>query len=643
MRMRKAGPRPIKRSASRKAGTAIAVAAGLCVGVGHAGDASAFEIFGLKFFEKKDDSAEVIDPVAYSVTLTVEGADKDLEENLQGSSLLVQKKDEPVSGDLGLVIRAREDRDRLIAALYETAHYGGVVDLSINGIPIGKLPPNPNFPHQGPVPVTIRVEPGPVFTLGQVRFTGDAEQLDPANYDLVPGGEAGSNVILKAAEKMVADLKTLGHPLAKLTARDVVADHFGNKVDVTIGVEAGPQADIGPVGVTGTKDVDAGFVRRYSRVKPGDSYTPEQLKKAGDRLRELGVFSSVTVKEADTLAPDGSLPVTIEVSEGKQRYFGVGATVSSIDGFGVQGYWGHRNLFGQAEQLRFDGAIGGLGETTDVGNLDYSAGVSFTKPGAFFPAATLTASVKASTQDNTSYDINLVTAQTGLSYEMSDYDTISGGVSLEWANVTDAFGDNDYLTLSTPFEYVRDTRDNKLDATGGYRASISATPSYEILGSTPFIDLQGSLSAYRSLTEEDRIVLAGKVSIGSLFGSGSLADIPANRRFYEGGGGSVRGYAFQEISPYNGAGDATGGRSFMTGSLEARIKITDTIGIVPFFDFGTVSAANFPDFSDIRAGAGVGLRYATPFGPIRLDVAMPLNKYPGGSDYGIYAGIGQSF
>jgi translocation and assembly module TamA len=105
----------------------------------------------------------------------------------------------------------------------------------------------------------------------------------------------------------------------------------------------------------------------------------------------------------------------------------------------------------------------------------------------------------------------------------------------------------------------------------------------------------------------------------------------------------VRGYSYQEISPYNDNGDPTGGRSYVTGSLEARIKITDTIGIVPFIDVGTVSDSTFPGFSDIRAGAGAGIRYATPFGPLRLDFAMPLNKYEDGTDYGIYAGIGQSF
>ena len=105
----------------------------------------------------------------------------------------------------------------------------------------------------------------------------------------------------------------------------------------------------------------------------------------------------------------------------------------------------------------------------------------------------------------------------------------------------------------------------------------------------------------------------------------------------------MRGYAYQEITPRNDDGDPLGGRSYMLASFVTRVKITETIGVVPFIDVGTVSSQTYPDFSDIRAGAGLGFRYATPFGPLRLDVAMPLNRYDDGSTFGIYAGIGQSF
>lgn len=640
--MRKRLSKPKNSSAFRKVAIALPVAAGL-IWAAPINAAFAFEIFGLKLFERKDDRLEVIDPVNYTITVNVAGDDRDLRKQLERNSLLLQDEGTPVSGDLGLVIKARDDRDRLIATLYENSLYGGIVSVTVNGTLLEDLPPNPDFPDGATVPVVIQVEPGPAFVLGKVTLGGDAARLDPSEYALSPGKPAGSATILKAAEKIIVDLKAEGRPLARLTAREVVADHENRTVDVTISAEAGPMAPIGTVGVTGAKKVDPEFIARYSRIRPGQTYSPKQLDAAAKRLRELSVFSSVTMKEADGLAADGSLPIEIQVAEGKHRFFGVGATVSSIDGLGVEGYWGHRNLFGQAEQLRIEGSVGRLGDTKDVGNLDYTAGISFIKPGAFFPAATLSASIKAATRETTSYDINTITALTSLSYEMTDQDTVSGGVGIEWADVDDAFGQNEYLTVYLPFEYVRDTRDDKLNPTEGYRGSVAAIPSYEIYGSTPFISLQGSISGYYSLGQDDLVILAGKLSAGSLFGSGTLGDIPANRRFFAGGGGSVRGYAFEEISPYNAADEATGGRSFTTASFEARIKITETIGIVPFIDVGTVSASNFPDFSDIRAGAGIGLRYATPFGPIRLDVAMPLNKYEGGSSFGIYAGIGQSF
>lgn len=603
----------------------------------------AFTIFGITLFGEEDAAAEVIDPVNYTIEIDTGSADSDLAEVLNDSSLLKRDEDTPASGDLGLVIKARDDRDRLVAALYENARYGGVVTVSVNGIRLEDLPPDPTFRRSGPIPVSISVDPGPLFTLGDVVFKEDAARLDPADYGLAPGGGAGSLAILRAGERIVADLKAEGRPLARITSRDVVADHETQTIDVTIIARSGPVADIGEVTVTGTEKVNSGFVQRYSRLSPGRRYAPEEIRKSADRLRKLGVFSSVTVKEANELAADGSLPLEIEVSEGKHRYFGVGATISTIDGAGLQGYWGHRNLFGNAESVRVDGSVSRLGAIRNLQDLDYAAGITFSKPGAFFPAATLNASVKAATQDTEHYDVASVTGKVGLSYEITDQDTISGNVSLEWADVDDAFGNRRYLTFGLPFEYVRDTRDNALDATEGYRLSVNATPSYDMLGQTFFTSFEGSASAYYGIGEENRVVFAAKAAAGTLFDTGSLADIPAHHRFFAGGGGSVRGYAYEEISPYDAAGKATGGRSYALGSLEARVKVTDSIGLVPFFDFGTVSAANYPDFSDIRMGAGVGLRYATPFGPIRLDVAMPLDRYPGGSQYGIYAGIGQSF
>lgn len=626
-----------------RAGFSGALAAALLLGCALAPAAQAFELFGIHLFGERKETETVSDPVRYELTLEAPGADDDLLETLQNASSLHNDREQPVSGDLGVVVKARDDRDRLIAALYENARYGGVVHVSVAGTDIDSLPPNPTFPRNRPVPVTVRVEPGPVFTLGEVRLEGEAAGRDPKALGLEPGGNASSILILRAGERLVATLRQEGRPLAKLDRREVIADHATRRVDVTLAATGGPVAPVGAVTVTGTRRVDGDFVRDYSRLNAGQPFSPEDMKKASDRLRDLGVFSSVTIKEANALAPDGSIPVAIEVAEGKHRYFGFGAQVSTTDGAGFSGYWGHRNLFGKAETLRFEGAVSRLGETTDVTGLDYSAGVIFSKPGIFVPAARLDASLRAKTEHPDTYEAQSVTAAAGITYEINDRDTVSGGGEIDWTKAEDAYGTNEYLTVSLPLTAKRDARDNKLDPTNGYTVSLAAKPSYEINNSTVFSSFEGTVTGYRGLGENNRVVLAGKAALGTLVGTDDLSKIPTTRRFFAGGGGSVRGYAYQEISPYNADGDATGGRSYALASAEARVKVTDTIGVVPFIDAGTVSTKMVPDFSDIRAGAGLGLRYSTPFGPLRLDVAVPLNKYEDGTKYGIYAGIGQSF
>jgi translocation and assembly module TamA len=633
---------PTVSSAYRKTGTALAVLAVMLCAPPSLRDAHAFKIFGISFFEDDDESAEVIDPVNYTLDLDTGKADDDLKESLENASRLFQEKEEPVSGNLGLVIRARDDRDRLLAALYENARYGGVVAITVNGQDIDSLPPDPVFPEGAPIPVSVTVTPGPVFTIGKVTLQGDALGKDPEDYELVPGAQANSTLIIKAGEQVVEDLKTEGRPLARLTRRAAVADHTTNTVDIDIAAEGGPVAPFGAVTVIGTKTVDPQFVADYSRLNTGSRYSPEEIRKANERLRALGVFASITIKEPTALAPDGSLPLTIEVSEGTHRYFGGGAQYSTTDGFGIQGYWGHRNLFGQAESLRVEGSVSRLGEN-DISSLDYNAGILFAKPGAFGPASTFNASLKASLLDPDAYSATVFTGAAGATFELSDVDTLSGGAELSWADIEDPFGTNEYLTAALPFEFVRDTRDNKLNPTEGYRASINAKPSYEFNGQTFFSSFEGSISGYYGFGDENSTVLAGRLAAGTIVGGDGLVDIPATRRFYLGGGGTVRGYSYQEISPRNDDDELLGGRSYVNATFEARIGITDTIGLVPFVDVGTVSAKTAPDFSDIKAGAGIGVRYLTPFGPIRLDVAVPLNPYPGGTSYGIYAGIGQSF
>lgn len=605
--------------------------------------ATAFELFGFRLWGSSEEDTDIVDPLRYSATLTVTDGDEDLRDALKDASELMAEQERPVSGSLGLLSRARADRELLIAALYRAARYDGVVNIAIGGRALDDILPDAEFTGE-PVPVTITVDPGAVFTLGDVALKGDAADLIPARFGLISGGSAGSDAILKAESDIVRVLREEGRPLAKVTGREIVADHATRTLDVSLTVAAGSIAPYGETTVEGTEQVDPEFTRYMTGLEPGRIYSPKEMREARDRLAGLEVFSSINLREAEALNPDGSIPIYLRVSERKFRYYGGGASYSTTEGLGLEGYWGHRNLFGRAEKLRIGGSISGIGDRGDLGELNYNAGIMFERPGVIGPDSKFFANLRTVYEHPDAYDRFSTGGGVGIQYELSPTQTLSAELTVDWEEVTDALNPEgkDYLLVSTPLRYVFDNRDDKLNPKRGFRALAFAEPTYDFLNSTSFVKMRAEGSTYRAVDEAGRFVLAARATLGSVVGA-DLADIPADRRFYAGGGGSVRGYAYQGIGPKDAFGDPIGGRSLAEASLEMRIGVTDTIGIVPFIDAGTVSEAEFPDFSDFKTGAGLGLRYITPFGPLRVDVAVPLNPDPDDPSFGLYAGIGQAF
>jgi translocation and assembly module TamA len=609
--------------------------------------AEAFELFGFKLFENDTTQAvEVVDPLSYSVTLEVAGndIDGDLRSELEAASQLVQGADRPVSGSIGLIQRANGDFEQLIAALYENARYAGEVRILLDGRRLADLPPDAKLGGSGPVPVRILVDPGKQFRFGDVSVRdADGRVYSAVEQGLAPGQLARSTVILDAEQALVLELERDGHPFAKVSGRDVVADHARGLLDVSLELDAGPVAPFGQTAVDGAESVDSQFIARMAGIRQGEQYDPEELAAAEKRLRALEVFSSVNVRGSESLSGDGSVPVEVTVSERKHRYLGVGATYSSTDGGGLEAYWGHRNLFGRAEKLRIEGSVSSLGKTGQVKDMTWRGAALFEKPGVLGPASKFVSRLELEQENPDAYRRFSVEAAAGITYELTAQQTVSAGVNVEYARLTDSFNvDLETITVALPLEYVRDTRDSKLNPTSGTRLSLLVEPTYEINGGATFVKLRAEASAYRALDADKRFVLAGRVAAGTIYGA-SLASVPANRRFYAGGGGSVRGYGYQDIGPVNAAGQPTGGRSLIETSAEIRIGVTDTIGLVPFVDAGLVSASETFSGAKFKAGAGIGVRYSTPFGPLRVDVAVPLNKDATDPDYGIYAGIGQAF
>jgi translocation and assembly module TamA len=612
--------------------------------------ALAFELFGHKFFESEDETLVVADAQTYTLELTVASTDGDLTGVIRNASSLARDEKRPPAGTAGLIARALGDYARIMAALYTQGYYGGSIQIEIDGAPAETL--RPDVELADPVPVRVSVDPGPLFSFGVIRIEGmpndkmtkeDADVLDLGDWQLTQGAIARSGAVLDAERRLVDVWRQRGHPHARITTRDVVADHRSLTVDVTLIVEPGPAARFGAVQVTGTERMDPAYVRWMTGIQPGEEYDPDALERARQRLQDLGVFASVSIEEADSIGDDGLLPITFNVSERKRRLIGGGVSVSTIDGATLEGYWMHRNLFGHAESLRFDAEVSRIGAGGFSTDVSYGLATTFRRPGVFTPDTDLTLKLAAEREFVDPYESTTISARGGLDHQFNKALSGSSAVNVEWADINDAFGNEHYYIVSLPSELDYDRRNNELDPTRGMRGTLNMEPLADVVGGTVALVARGSLSGYLSLSGGDRMVLAGRTAVGSIVGGDSLSDIPATRRFFLGGGGSIRGYEYRSIGPEVG-GEVVGGRSFWETSAELRFRVTDKIGIVPFVDAGTAYDEPYFNFSeDVYVGAGLGLRYYTPLGPIRFDVAVPVSPEWSPWDVAFYVGLGQSF
>ena len=398
---------------------------------------------------------------------------------------------------------------------------------------------------------------------------------------------------------------------------------------------------LGPIAVRGTKDLDPAFVARQTGLVPGEQYDPDAIARANKRLTRLEVFRSERIADQGDIGPGGMLPIEVAVQEMPGHRFGLGADYSTVDGLGLNGYWLARNLFGQAERLRLDAKVANIGFPVDTGAFDYSFGGTFTKPGVFNPDTDFVGSLTAFRDHLPAYDETSVAARAGLNYAFSDQLTLQGAVTADRSNFSDAFGNRNFATAGLFGGATYDSRDSKTDPTSGVYLAATVAPYYEFYFGNPQLRATAEARGYFGFGDSNRFVLAGRIRAGALAGP-SIDEIPPDQLFFAGGGGSVRGYAYKSIGVTASDGSVTGGRFLVDGSVEARVRINDSFGAAAFVDAGYV-AADLSGMNDLRVGAGVGLRYYTGFGPIRADIAMPLNKRPGDPDYALYLGLGQAF
>ncbi len=641
------------------------------LGVGAIGPAAAFDFFGLWPGAEAPPSVSK-NSIPYSLTFKVEGGDSGLTSALRDASTLYGLRlDAPPDGD-SLARRAARDFAPLVDALWASGYYNASVVISIDGIGLkvggdaaAFARAAESYRNHAPAPVVVSVKPGPLFALRSIAVVGPngraalaPSELPQRVIGLKPGDPAVARKLRAAQARMIDYFRAQSRPLAKVVAVRPVIDHPAHAMDLTIVLDPGPSARIGKVTVVGPKTFAPSIARSFIYLEQGDPYSPQSLEKAKTSVRTIPAVGSVRVVESTKIDAAGDLPIEFDVGARLRHAIGASAQYSTIDGPTGQIFWEDRNLFGGAEFLRLEAAAlyapSTLGPVQSVGGLsDFNLGgrlaAHFLKPALWGSRNDLlldaTAErVSTSYGSYVGYTADDVDVSAAVRHRFSQQLSVQAGLEAQKGFATDILGTVNYTLVGTPVSLLYDTTDDKLDPKRGVRASatIAAYPTF--LGSSlGLMTARVRASTYYSLDEDSRYVLAGRVDLGGITGA-SLSAIPANWRLYAGGGGSVRGYQYDSLGPMGPGNSVIGGRSVFDASLELRVRLTDSIGLVPFFDAGNAFASSAPDFSQpLRMAAGLGLRYYTSFGPIRLDVAAPINRRPGDSPVAIYVSIGQSF
>ncbi len=573
------------------------------------------------------------------VQLIVPGAPDSLITTLQSASLIYDLKadTETTASPQDYVAAARADYARLLTGLYAQGYYGGTISILLDGREAAGIAPldAPTVLNS----VTIQVVPGPQFTFGQTRIAPLASGTElPAAFG--PGEIARSETIRAAVTASVNAWEDAGHAKAAAAGQQITARHPANVLDVQVAIAPGPELTFGALTVTGNENVRTARIIDIAGLPSGEVYSPDDVDRAAARLRRTGAFSSVAFVESDTIGPNDTLPFEVQVVEQKRRRLGFGAELSSLEGLALSAFLLNRNLLGGAERLRYDAEIAGIGGGT--GGIDYSLGVSFLRPRTFNVDTDLYANAKIEQRDEPDYFINKFSAAVGLNRLIGTDLTVSGGIGFETAEVDDGLGLRRYTILTLPITGTLDRRDDPLDAKAGYYIDAEVTPFVGLTGSDSGARLYADARVYRSFGADQRVTLAFRGQVGSLLGA-SAASSPTDFLFYSGGGGSVRGQAYQSLGVDVG-GVTVGGLSLFNASVEARVQVRPKIGIVGFYDYGYVSPGSTPlTGGNDHAGAGIGVRYATRIGPIRLDLATPVSGADAGGSVQIYIGIGQSF
>jgi translocation and assembly module TamA len=557
--------------------------------------------------------------------------DGELRGYLEALSNTKKQIEDPPASALSLKSLAKKDLPEFEKALRSRGYYDAVTTVRLDK-------------KATPVAVVFEVNLGKPYRLSHLSIKlvpADTAFKPPeiSTLGLDPGQPASTEPVLKGESKLLDDAKAQGFALAKLCDRKVVVDHRDQTMSVTYCLEPGPKTYLGRAIFIGAGDVKEDFLQTLIAWEPGELYSKELIDDTREKLIQTRLFVSARVELGDKLDPDGTLPVTFKLAARKPRTISASLRgTTDQEKFVVLGEWEHRNLWGRGENLEARLQVSFI--------RAFLEGI-FRKPAFYHKDQSLLLSANLEAQNTDAFKSTSATAGAAVERTLTDDMLLSLGLAYRFSRVEDKtqFSNNEnFSLLSIPMRFNWDYSDDAMDPNRGGRIWLDGEPFYDIGNASLFFYRQRiRLTHYFTVLEEPRLILAGRAVLGNIWGAGR-GDVPADLRTYAGGGGSIRGYKFQSVSPRDPAGKIIGGRSVLELSGEVRWSVTESIGLVLFADAGRAYESTFPDFvRPLQIGAGPGVRYNTPIGPIRLDIGFPINKRSFDDSYQIYISIGQAF
>jgi translocation and assembly module TamA len=554
----------------------------------------------------------------------------------------VGETDRPIENRFEARRRAREAAEDAIAVLRSEGYYAYDIEPDVGE-------------GDAPKPL-VKIAPGPRFMLGKAGIDWVGPPPDPAAAQaaqaamaLKPGQPGRAADVVAAEGRVVASVQKRGYADAAAKPREVVVDHADKTVSPGYRIAAGDIVHLDGIQLTTNGRTHPEWLQHLAPWRRGDAYDPDDVAELERRLLDTSVYESVTVAlaPASDLTPDGLRPVVVSVAERQKRTIELGASYDTTDGAGLDAKWTRYNWLGRADTFSVLGR---------VSKIDSRVQVDLSLPHWDVPQQTLAARAAVYSAMTPAYDQKGVMVSVDLTRRWGRNATFgltgtyfTWGASLDLSRTSEvrigsltALG-RDIATVAGLADMALDRSDDPLDPTHGWRISGRVEPTLLMgEGVLPYLKLQSQVSGYLPFDLRGDTVLAGRVHLGSII-NGSVADIPAPQRFYAGGGGSVRGFGFQEVGPRLADNTPQGGLSLMEASVELRHRLSERWGVVAFMDAGTIGGQQFPTFRDLSVGAGLGVRYNLGFGPIRVDFATPLTSRRGQAPFQAYVSIGQSF